>query len=120
MAPPFRGGLIMSSHPLLRSAVRAGMVLLLWSVAGTLLIGLSVAQTGTEFSGTVLSADPATGKLAVKKEDGGTRFTFVATDKTKFEGAGLKGLAELKKGDRVTVTYIVTGSQYVAQKVSRK
>ncbi len=74
---------------------------------------------GTDFPGTVLMADPAAGKLAVKKADGGTRFTFVVNDKTQFEGAGLKSLKDIKKGDRVTVTYQVTGSQYLALKVTK-
>src|SRR5438094_4577802 len=78
------------------------------------------AQSSTDFPGTVLMVDPAAGKLSVKKEGGGTRFTFVVNDKTQFEGAGLKGLKDVKKGDNVTVNYLVTGSQYIAQKVSKK
>jgi len=64
--------------------------------------------------------DPAGGKLSVKKDGGGTRFTFVVNDKTKFEGEGLNSLKDVKKGDNVTVNYVVTGSQYVAQRVSKK
>jgi hypothetical protein len=74
------------------------------------------AQTATDFAGTVLSVDAAAGKLAVKKTDTGTRFTFAVNEKTRF-GEGLKDLADLKKGDHVTVTYSVVGSQYVAQNV---
>ena len=39
------------------------------------------AQGGVDFKGTVL-ADPAAGKLIVKKDEGGTRFTFVVNEKT--------------------------------------
>jgi hypothetical protein len=96
-----------------------GLVLL---CAGLALLdgGPTVAQAGTDFAGTVLSVDAAGGKFAVKKDAGGTRFTFVANDKTKFDGAGLKGLADLKKGDHVTVTYAVSGSQYLAEHVTKK
>jgi hypothetical protein len=59
------------------------------------------------------------GKVTVKKDGGGTRFTFLVDDKTRFDG-GLKSLKDLKKDDKVTVTYVVTGSQYIAQKVARK
>jgi hypothetical protein len=74
------------------------------------------AQDGTDFKGTVL-ADPAAGKLIVKKDEGGTRFTFVIDDKTKFMGSMVKSLADIKKGDHVIVTYVVNGSQYVARNV---
>jgi hypothetical protein len=75
------------------------------------------AQSGTDFQGTVLASDPAAGKLVVKKDEGGTRFTFVVNDKTQFTG-GIKNLADTKKGDHVIVTYVVNGAQYVAQKVT--
>jgi len=75
------------------------------------------AQEGTDFKGTVL-ADPAAGKLIVKKDEGGTRFTFVIDDKTKFMGSMVKSLADIKKGDHVMVTYVVNGSQYVARNVT--
>ena len=83
-------------------------------------IGPALAESGTDFPGTVLMVDPAGGKLSVKKDGGGTRFTFVVNDKTQFEGAGLNSLKDVKKGDNVTVNYVVTGSQYIAEKVSRK
>jgi hypothetical protein len=75
------------------------------------------AQGGTDFKGTVL-ADPAAGKLIVKKDEGGTRFTFVVNEKTQFMGSGLTSVADIKKGDRVLVNYVMNGSQYVAQKVT--
>lgn len=75
------------------------------------------AQDGTDFKGMVL-ADPAAGKLIVKKDEGGTRFTFVVNDKTQFTGSTVKSLADIKKGDHVMVTYVVNGSQYVAQNVT--
>lgn len=80
---------------------------------------LGFAQTGTDFSGTVLMVDPAAGKVVVKKESGGTRFTFVFNEKTQFDGA-IKSLKDLKKDDKVTVTYVVNGSQYLAQKIAKK
>lgn len=97
--------------------VRAGLfIVLLAALAITLTARPAAAETAADFPGTVLLADQATGKLAVKKVDGGTRFTFVVNEKTKFEG-GAKTLADVKKGDSVTVTYVVSGSQYLAQKV---
>ena len=90
-------------------------VLLVFYYAGATAVH---AQGGTEFQGTVLAADPAAGKLVVKKDDGGTRFTFVVNDKTQFIGSGFKNLADMKKGDHVVVTYLLNGTQYVAQKVT--
>jgi len=97
-------------------------VVLAWFFMGlyVIAIGPALAESGTDFPGTVLMVDPAAGKLSVKKDGGGTRFTFVVNDKTKFEGAGLNSLKDVKKGDNVTVNYVVTGSQYIAQKVSKK
>ena len=74
------------------------------------------AEGGTEFAGTVLSVDTSSGKFAVKKDGGGSRFTFVANEKTHFDG-GAKALKDLKKDDHVTVLYQVQGSQYVALNV---
>ncbi len=74
-------------------------------------------QAGTDFPGTVLKVDLKTGKFMVKKEGSGSRFTFVVNEKTKFEGAGLRGLEDLKRKDRVTVTYSTIGGKYIAEKV---
>lgn len=76
------------------------------------------AQGGTDFQGTVLTTDAAAGKLVVKKEEGGTRFTFVVNDKTQFTGSGLKNVSDIKKGDHVVINYTVSGTQYIAQKVT--
>ncbi len=76
-----------------------------------------LAQNVVEFPGTVLKVDEAAGKLAVKKD--GTRFTFVIDGKTQFSG-GPKSLKDLKAGDTVTVSYLVMGSQYIAQKIAKK
>ena len=78
--------------------------------------GIGSAEIAVDFPGTVLKVDDAAGKLTVKKD--GTRFTFVLDRRTQY--AGVKALKELKAGDTVTVTYIVIGSQYVAQKVVKK
>ena len=98
-------------------------VLLRQSLFGCLLLCCFLisasAEGGTEFPGTVLSVDAAAGKLAVKKEGGGTRFTFVLNEKTRFSG-GPKSLGDLKKGDQVTVTYSVAGSRYIAETVAAK
>jgi hypothetical protein len=77
------------------------------------------AENGTEFSGTVLTVDHSTGKFAVKKDSGGTRFTFTADDKTQFKGTGLASLKDLKKDDKVVVLYQVHGPQYLALSVTR-
>jgi hypothetical protein len=76
-------------------------------------------DTGTEFAGAILTVDVGANKFAVKKESGGTRFTFVATDKTQFEG-GPKSIKDLKKDDKVVVLYQVQGPQYLALKVTKK
>ena len=68
-----------------------------------------------DFPGTGLKVDDAAGKLTVKK--GGTRFTFVVDGRTQY--AGIKALKDIKTGDAVTVTYIVMGSQYIAQKIAK-
>lgn len=77
-------------------------------------------ETVTEFPGTVLKIDQATGKFAVKKDGSGTRFTFVADEKTSFGGPGLASLKDLKKDDHVMVLYHVQGSQYLATSVTKK
>ncbi len=102
------------------AAMTAWLTCALWIVAVTAVTIPVPVQGGTDFAGTVLSVDPGAGKFAVKKTDSGTRFTFVANNKTAFEGGNLKGLKDLKKGDQVTVTYQVAGSQYIALKVSAK
>jgi hypothetical protein len=78
---------------------------------------LARAEGGTEFVGTILSVDTSSGKFAVKKDGGGSRFTFVANENTHFEG-GAKVVKDLKKGDHVSVLYQVQGSQYVALNVT--
>jgi len=81
------------------------------------IIGAPVlAQNAVDFPGTVLKVDDVAGKLTVKKD--GTRFTFVVDGRTQY--AGVKALKEIKAGDRVTVSYLVMGSQYVAQKIAKK
>jgi hypothetical protein len=77
--------------------------------------GIGVAEIAVDFPGTVLKVDDAARKLTVKKD--GTRFTFVVDGRTQYTGT--KALKELKTGDMVTVTYVVIGSQYVAQRVSK-
>lgn len=92
-------------------------------IALTVVLGMQaqgMAQQGAEFAGTVLSVDVAAKKFAVLKEGGGTRFTFVTNDQTQFKGEGLKSVSDLKKGDAVTVTYKVVGSQYQAHVVAKK
>jgi hypothetical protein len=103
------------------AAMTAWLACALWIVIVVTAVAIPVpVRGGAEFVGTVLSVDPGAGKFAVKKTDSGTRFTFVANDKTSFEGGNLKGLKDLKKGDQVTVTYQVAGSQYIALKVAAK
>jgi len=109
----------MGSRPQL--FVWKSLIIIAWLGVSAGLTGMSSvwAETGTDFAGTVLTVDPAAGKLGVKKEGGGTRFTFVVNDKTQFSGPGLTSLKDVKKGDSVTVTYMVTGSQYVVQKLTK-
>ena len=97
--------------------VRYGSILLLVIATCVGVIGAPVlAQNVVDFPGTVLKVDAAAGKLTVKKD--GTRFTFVVDGRTQY--AGVKMLKEIKTGDAVTVTYIVMGSQYIAQKIAKK
>ena len=80
------------------------------------IIGAPVlAQNAVDFPGTVLKVDDVAGKLTVKKD--GTRFTFVVDGRTQY--AGVKALKDIKAGDTVTVSYLVMGSQYVAQKIAK-
>ena len=85
-------------------------------------IGLTPVQSGdgTELPGTVLSVDQTAGKFAVKKDGGGTRFTFVINDKTIFSGTGLSSLKHLQKDDHVVVVYQVQGTKYLAARVIKK
>jgi hypothetical protein len=102
------------------AAITLWLTCAVWIVVATAVAIPVPVHGGTDFAGTVLSVDPKAGKFAVKKTDSGTRFTFVANDKTAFEGGNLKGLKDLKKGDQVTVTYQIAGSQYIALKVTAK
>ena len=98
-----------------------------WTVlilAITALLGIlgtwAVAGEPVDFPGTVLNVDAAAGKLAVKKDGGGTRFTFVVTDKTRFQGQGLTRLKDLKKDEHVLVQYQVEGGKYLAVTITAK
>ena len=75
------------------------------------------AQNAVEFPGVVLKVDEAAGKLAVKNING-TRFAFTVDGRTRY--VGVNALKELVAGDTVTVTYIVMGSQYIAQTIAKK
>jgi Cu/Ag efflux protein CusF len=75
------------------------------------------AAGAVEFPGTVLKVDQAAGKVTVKKEGSGTRFTFVVNAQTTYKGA--EGLAGLKPGDAVTVHYVTEGSTYLAKAITR-
>jgi hypothetical protein len=68
----------------------------------------------------VLTVDLTAGKFAVKKDGGGTRFTFVANDATKFQGTGLASLKDLQRDDKVIVLYHAQGSQYLAISVTKR
>ncbi len=102
-----------------------GKILISWGIMVLALL-LSTASPGlapvraagdVEFSGTVLKVDQAAGKVTVKKEGSGTRFTFVVNAKTTYKGA--EGLAGLKPGDAVTVHYVTEGSTYLAKAITR-
>jgi hypothetical protein len=93
-----------------------GMMLVLMFVISIAIIGAPVlAQNAVDFPGTVLKVDDVSGKLTVKKD--GTRFTFVVDGRTQY--AGINALKDIKAGDAVTVTYIVMGNQYIAQKIAK-
>ncbi len=107
-----------------RQRVSAVVIPVLFSVAvlyGLLESNLEPvrAEGGTEFVGTILSVDTASGKFAVKRDGGGSRFTFIANEKTHFDG-GAKAVKDLKKDDHVAVLYQVQGSQYEALNVTLK
>ena len=78
------------------------------------------AAGGIEFPGTVITVDSTAGKVAVKKDGGGTRFTFTTNEQTQFQGTSLTSLKDLKKDDKVVVVYQMQGSQYVALSISRQ
>ena len=91
--------------------------ILLLSVATFCLAQPALADS-VDFPGTIAKVDAAAGKVTVNKEGGGSRFTFVASDKTHY--AGVSSLKELKAGDHVTVTYASKGGQYFAEKIVKK
>jgi hypothetical protein len=97
-----------------------GAMLLLASCTWMTSVASAQAESAIEFPGTVLTVDHTTGKFAVKKDSGGTRFTFIANDKTKFQGTGLASLKDLQKDDKVVVLYHVQGSQYLAISVTKQ
>jgi hypothetical protein len=96
-----------------------GHLLVLALMSGIATAGPAAAAGEVEFPGTVISADPKSGKVAVKKESGGTRFTFVTNEQTHWE-SGLKGIEDLRKDDHIVVWYQVKGSQYIALRVAPK
>jgi hypothetical protein len=98
----------------------AGLTVVCMILLSVPVFSLVQAGEGTEFPGVVLMVDQAAGKFAVKKDGGGTRFTFVANEKTKFSGSGLSSLSDLKKDDHVVVFYHVQGSQYLAASITKK
>jgi hypothetical protein len=105
------------------STPRVCLVVVMSVVVAMSLVGFAASvqsAEGTEFPGIVLTVDQAAGKFAVKKDGGGTRFTFLADDKTTFSGTGLTSLKDLKKDDHVVVTYQVQGPKYLAIRVARK
>jgi hypothetical protein len=95
------------------------LVLVLAIVLASFLSAIQVlGESGTDFAGTVVMVDVASGKFGVKKEGGGSRFTFVVNEKTQFGGPDLRSLGDVKPGTLVTVNYSVKGSQYIANKVT--
>lgn len=99
---------------------RGGIVLLVVACVCTMSVVSAQTDKGIEFPGTVLTVDLTAGKFAVKKDGGGTRFTFVANDATKFQGTGLASLKDLQRDDKVMVLYHVQGSQYLAISVTKR
>jgi hypothetical protein len=97
-----------------------GVVLLVVVCVCLVSVVSAQADDRIEFPGTVLSVDLTAGKFAVKKDGGGTRFTFVANDKTTFQGAGLASLKDLRKDDKVMVLYHMQNSQYLAISVTKR
>lgn len=78
----------------------------------------ALAGEAVDFPGTVIAADAAANKLAVRKDGGGTRFSFTVTEKTRFQG--VTGLKDLKKDEHVVVQYQVEGGKYLAIAVTKK
>ncbi len=79
--------------------------------------GTPVAPKLEKFIGVIERVDVAKKDLAVKK--GMEEITFFLSDKTKItEGKKTLGLANLKKGQEVTVAYIKEGNKSVAEMVS--
>ena len=99
---------------------RGGIVVLVVACVCTMSVVSAQTDKGIEFQGTVLTVDLTAGKFAVKKDGGGTRFTFVANDATKFQGTGLASLKDLQRDDKVMVLYHVQGSQYLAISVTKR
>lgn len=104
-------------HACARRSPQCRMVIALVLVLGLITVAAAQAAGEVEFAGTVIKADAETGKLAVKKESGGTRFTFVTNEHTRWE-QGLKGIGDLKKDDQVVVVYQTQGTQYIAVRVT--
>jgi hypothetical protein len=96
--------------------LRLFMTVLLMAL--TLILPAAPVQAEADFTGTVLSVDQAAGKVVVKTEGSGTRFTFVVNEKTEFQG--IKNLKDVKKGESLTIRYQASGSQYVARRITAK
>ena len=107
-------------HKIMTAFHRGGIALLVVACVCTMSVVSAQTDKGIEFPGTVLTVDLTAGKFAVKKDGGGTRFTFVANDATKFQGTGLTSLKDLQRDDKVMVLYHVQGSQYLAISVTKR
>jgi Cu/Ag efflux protein CusF len=91
-------------------------------VAGVFLVVLCLAlaivpstPAEEQFAGEVLKVDVSANKLTVKKPDG-NRFSFTVDSKTAFAGSR-HSLADLTKGDKVTVEFQMVAGQYKALKI---
>lgn len=107
-------------NKIMTSLHSGGIVVLVVACVCTMSVVSAQTDKGIEFPGTVLTVDLTAGKFAVKKDGGGTRFTFVANDATKFQGTGLAALKDLQRDDKVMVVYHVQGSQYLAISVTKR
>ncbi len=85
-------------------------------------IGSAVAAgagEGVAFSGKVKKVLPAKNKVAIKDPETKKRFTLIVDDKTKM--TGWKGIQDIKKGDAIQGTYVVTEKGlYVALELKGK
>jgi hypothetical protein len=119
-------------HSAIQNAVGLGVACLLFScaerssvlkpspTAGTVTEHGEIVPANTEFEGTIGRIDPEGGFITVEHWPLSKTFKITAGCQIDILTNASAGLAQLKVGDAVAVTYAEVGKDFVASRVARK